>query len=144
MTDNETEIRDVLEAKAAALAAGDVKTMLSYYTPDAVRFTLAPPLRQETDAHDTAPVEQWVATFEAPPVRETIRLAIAASGDVAFATGITSMTAVPKGSTKSFTLWHRTTVGLRRVDGRWLVAHEHDSVPFEMDGSLRASVNLRP
>ena len=50
----------------------------------------------------------------------------------------------PLGSPQGFDLWFRVTLGLRRVDGRWLVTHEHESVPFEMDGSFRASTDLTP
>jgi ketosteroid isomerase-like protein len=28
--------------------------------------------------------------------------------------------------------------------GRWQVVHEHESVPFEMDGSFQASLGLQP
>jgi ketosteroid isomerase-like protein len=63
---------------------------------------------------------------------------------VAFCTSLDSMTATPKGQQEPFTLWYRSTVGLRRIAGNWLVTHEHHSVPFEMDGSFRASVGLKP
>jgi ketosteroid isomerase-like protein len=138
------EIREVIEARAAALQAGDVKAMLAYQTPEVVEFSLAPPLATRTDSTDPAPTERWLATFEAPPKRAVTQLEITADGDVAFATSIDSMSATPRGADESFTLWYRVTLGLRRVDGRWLVCHEHTSVPFEMDGSLRASVDLEP
>jgi ketosteroid isomerase-like protein len=144
MSDNERQIREVIEANAAVLQTGDVKTMLSYYATETVEFSLAPPLRQVTDPQDPAPVEKWIATFEAPPKREVTQLEITAGDDVAFATSIDAMSAVPKGMTEGFTLWFRATKGLRKIDGRWLITHEHDSVPFEMDGSLRASVDLQP
>jgi ketosteroid isomerase-like protein len=138
------EIREVIETKAARLSSGDVKGALACYAPQVVEFTLAPPLGQLVDKSDPAPVEQWLATFEAPPRREITQLEITADGDVAFATSIDSMTAVPKGATEPFTLWFRVTLGLRRIDGRWLITHEHDSVPFHMDGSFRAAVDLDP
>jgi ketosteroid isomerase-like protein len=141
---DEVEIRKVVEGKAAALRTGDVKALLAYFADEVVEFSLAPPLRQPTDAQDPAPTERWLATFETPPVREVTRLEIAASGDVAFTTSLDSLTATPKGATESFTLWFRVTLGLRKIDGRWLVTHEHESVPFEMDGSFRASVGLQP
>jgi ketosteroid isomerase-like protein len=31
-------------------------------------------------------------------------------------------------------LWVRATLGCLRVDGRWLIIHDHESVPFEPDG----------
>ena len=127
-----SEINEVVLGLAAAQSAGDVKAVLAYYAPSVVRYTLA------------RPFATWLATFEAPPEREVTQLSIVADGDVAYATSLDRMTATPKGGAPSFTLWHRATLGLRRIDGEWLVAHEHHSVPFAMDDSLRALVDLEP
>jgi hypothetical protein len=40
-------------------------------------------------------------------------------------------------------VWGRTTVGCHRIGGRWMIAHEHASVPLYMDGSDRAASILR-
>ena len=138
------DIRDVIESRAALLQTGDVKAMLAYHAPRVLEYSLAPPLSELRDGTDPAPTEEWIATFEAPPRREVTRLEISVDGDVAFATSIDSLTATPKGSADSFTLWFRVTLGLRRIDGRWLITHEHESVPFAMDGSFRAEVGLTP
>jgi ketosteroid isomerase-like protein len=138
------EIREAIQSKAALLHKGDAKAILSYYAPSYVEFALAPPLRQPGDGRDPAPLEAWIATFEAPPRRDVTQLEITTDGDVAFATSLDCLTAVPRGSTEPFTLWFRVTLGLRRIEGRWLVTHEHESVPFEMDGSFRASTGLTP
>ena len=138
------EIREVIERKAALLETGDVEAVLSHYADTFVEYTLAPPLRQPGDGRNPAALEAWLATFQAPPRREVTQLEITADGDVAFATSLDCLSATPRGSSESFRLWFRVTLGLRRIDGRWLVTHEHESVPFEMDGSLRASVTLLP
>ena len=130
--------------RCTLLKTGDVRTMVSYYAPEVVQFSLAPPLQQPLDGRDPEPLERWIATFEAPPTREVTQLQITADGDVAFATSIDSVAATPKGMTEGFRLWYRVTLGLRRIDSRWLITHEHQSVPFEMDGSFRASVDLNP
>jgi uncharacterized protein (TIGR02246 family) len=141
---DETQIRELIETRAAALKTGDAETIVSYYAPEVVQFTLAPPLQQNTDARDPEQLRAWLATFEAPPSREVTRLQVTAGPDAAFATSLDCLSATPKGMTESFSLWHRVTLGLRKVDGQWLITHEHQSVPFEMDGSFRASVGLRP
>ncbi len=41
-------------------------------------------------------------------------------------------------------LWTRTTVCLRRIGGAWRIVHEHTSVPFYMDGSFKAAIDLEP
>ena len=138
------EIRQAIEGKAALLQKGDAEAVLSYYAPRFVEFSLAPPLRQAGDGRDPAALGAWMATFEAPPRREVTQLEITTDGDVAFATSLDRLTAVPRGSTEPFSLWFRVTLGLRRIDGRWLVTHEHESVPFEMDGSFQASTGLSP
>jgi ketosteroid isomerase-like protein len=138
------EIRDVIEARAALLETGDVKAMLAHSAPQVIEFSLAPPLSSVIDSSDPTPTEQWIATFEAPPSRSVTQLEITSDGDVAFATSIDSLTAIPRGATDPFTLWFRVTLGLRRIDGKWLVTHEHESVPFHMDGSFRAAVDLNP
>jgi ketosteroid isomerase-like protein len=138
------EIQEVIEARYDRLAAGDLDGMLAAYAPKVVRFDLAPPLGAWTDGPDVEPLAAWVATFEAPPRRRVTRLEITASDDVAFTTSVDSMTATPQGSDSSFTMWYRVTLGLRRIDGRWLIVHEHESVPFYMDGSFRAAVDLQP
>jgi ketosteroid isomerase-like protein len=138
------EIQEVIERKAALLETGDAKAILSYYAPGYVEYNLAPPLRQAGDRRDPAILEAWMANFEAPPRREVTRLEITTDGEVAFATSIDCLSAVPRGSSEGFTLWFRVTLGLRRIDGMWLVTHEHESVPFEMDGSFLAATGLTP
>jgi ketosteroid isomerase-like protein len=38
----------------------------------------------------------------------------------------------------------RATIGFAKKDGGWKVTHEHFSVPFYMDGSDKAAVDLKP
>jgi len=138
------EIKDVILTRSERLQAGDVAGFQQYNAPQVVEYSLAPPLVGPADGRDPKFLESWLTGFEAPPRREVTRLEITADGDVAFATSIDAMTATPKGSGEEFTLWYRVTLGLRRIDGRWLVTHENTSVPFHMDGSLRAAVGLEP
>ena len=41
-------------------------------------------------------------------------------------------------------LWFRATACFRRDDGEWRITHMHNSVPFAMDGSDKALLDLRP
>ena len=143
-TNDEKQIRELIEARTAALRAKDPKAMVEAYADQVVVFNLAPPLRQPTDARDTSLVQQWLATFAGPMDAEVRDLEITVGGDVAFCTSINRLTAVPAGSDEPFTLWHRVTLGLRQVGGTWRITHEHESVPFEMDDTMLASVNLKP
>ena len=70
-------------------------------------------------------------------------LKITVDGDLALCTGLERMGTEP-GSAQPFSLWLRSTLGLRRLDGKWWILHEHQSTPFHMDGSLRAATDLEP
>jgi ketosteroid isomerase-like protein len=118
--------------------------MVEGYADEVVVYNLAPPLRQPDEARDTGPVEHWLSTFHGPMDMELRDLAITVGGDVAFCTTLSCLTATPQGEQESFTLWHRTTLGLQKINGTWKITHEHESVPFEMDGSMQASLNLEP
>ena len=45
---------------------------------------------------------------------------------------------------REVSLWMRSTLCFRREGGAWKIAHAHTSVPFHMDGSFRAAVDLAP
>jgi ketosteroid isomerase-like protein len=140
------EVRTVLDEHSAAYARRDVAGILAPYTDGAARYALAPPLRQGpgTMVGDARGVTAWLATFDGPIRIAYDDLVVTAANDIAFAHALTRMTATPAGAPGSFSFWYRSTFGLTLVDGRWRIVHEHQSVPFHMDGSFRAAVDLQP
>jgi len=48
------------------------------------------------------------------------------------------------GSVGAFSMWFRITLGLRETEGRWQIIRLHESVPFTMDQSVKAPIDLRP
>lgn len=40
-------------------------------------------------------------------------------------------------------MWWRETACYRKFDGRWLITHQHSSVPFDVE-SGKASLDLKP
>lgn len=141
---DEARIRAVVDARLAALRSKDARGALASLTTDVATFDLPPPLRTDGDAaRDADALAEWLDTWAAPPQVSVSDLRIEADGDVAFAHGLLHMLGPRKDGTTT-DLWARTTLGLRREGGDWRIAHEHTSVPFYMDGSLRAAVDLKP
>ena len=138
-----TEIRAVISELEAAMRTGDAKAVVALYTEDAVKYDLAPPLRHlGPEVHDAAALQAWFDGFGGSIGYEVHHLAVTAGGDVAFAHSLNKMyDPSPEGR---FELWFRATYCLVRTGGRWLVAHEHTSTPFYMDGSFRAALDLQP
>jgi len=142
VTDTE-QIVAVLAEMHDAIGAGDAARALATCAPGAVVFDLAPPLVQRADTRDdaVAALAEWIATFVTPPRLAHREPTVHVDGDVAFVHTLTSLSGSKGGE---FTLWFRSTFGLRRTEGRWLIVHQHESVPFHMDGSFRAAVELEP
>lgn len=117
-------VLDVLREHATALHDGDDARLRALSTPDVVRADLAPPLVQPTlpPAESAAALHAWLGTFDGPVTIEHRDPVVHADGSVAFVHALTSMTATPAGSPEPFTLWMRSTYGLRRVDGSFAAA----------------------
>ena len=54
------------------------------------------------------------------------------------------MSGTKKGTEGTVSFWMRSTVCLQRQGTGWKIVHDHASVPFYMDGSLRPAFDLRP
>ena len=136
----EKEIKQAIEARNAALSAKDVAGVMASGYAGFVAYTLAPPLRS---TGGKTGLEQWFATWDGPIGFALKDLKITCDGDVGFASCLAHMTG-RKTDGEDIDLWHRMTFGLKRVRGAWKIVHEHSSVPFLMDGSYRAAVDLKP
>lgn len=143
-TDDEARIRKVLDDRARALREKDATLAVAHLADDAVTFTLAPPLQfTGAEARDKAALEAWFATWQGPIGWKLCDLRISVGGGVAFARGLGHMTGT-KVDGEAINLWTRSTVCFRQIGGAWKIVHEHTSVPFYMDGSYRAAIDLEP
>jgi ketosteroid isomerase-like protein len=138
---DETAIRGILDDWRRALRAKDAAALLAHHAPDLLAYDLAPPLL--TRGPDMQGAKAWLATWDGPIDGEVHDLDIAVGGGLAYSTSLNRMRGTKVDGTV-VNLWLRATVGYRKRGGRWEVAHEHVSVPFYMDGSERAALDLKP
>jgi uncharacterized protein (TIGR02246 family) len=142
-TRDEAQIRQLIDTWVEALHAKNVDRIMSVYAPDVHVFDIAPPLQHAgAEAHRRSFAE-WFKGFAGPIGSDIRDLRITAGDDVAFCHCLNRVSGTPKGG-EAFDHWVRVTVCCRKRDGAWKVAHEHVSVPFHMDGSFRAAVDLEP
>jgi ketosteroid isomerase-like protein len=137
------QIRQVIDNLAQALRSKDVEAVVAHYAADLRTFDIAPPLQSKRADAQRSGLEAWFRTWSGPIGYEIHDLSIEVGGDVAFATSVNRLSG-QRTNGEDTDVWMRVTVGFRRTGGRWLVTHVHDSVPFYMDGSLRAAVDLKP
>jgi ketosteroid isomerase-like protein len=136
-TTAEDAVRELLDQRTAAMLAKDADRLADCYRPGAVVYDLAPPLGKVFDREAN---RAWFAEKDGPMGYELRDVTVTVGGDVAVAYGLARM----GDAAGTFVLWFRTTLVLREVGGRWLIEHLHESVPFHMDGSVRAAVDLAP
>ena len=139
----EAHIRDLIAGWAAALRAKDIEGVISRYAADVVSFDLAPPLQYTGREALRKSLAAWFPTFQGPLGYDVHDLEITAAADVAFCHSLNRISGTRTGGEKT-DVWVRSTIGCRRIDGTWLITHEHASVPFYMDGSDRAAIDLKP
>ncbi len=137
----EEEIRSVIDARNAAITRKDKDAVVASYTPDPVRFDLAPPL--VSDPTDTEGLQAWFDTWDGEIGYEIRDVIIESKGDLACTHSLNHMTGTKKDG-EQVNVWFRETLTLKKPEGRWLISHEHESVPFYMDGSDKAALDLKP
>jgi ketosteroid isomerase-like protein len=141
---DEAAIRAVLDKRAQALRAKDADGVVSGHVPEVALFTLAPPLRQVVEKTRVKEgLQAWFDTWSGPLGYEIRDLSVTAGDDVAFCLGLVWIGGTKTDGRKS-EVWARQTICLQKIDGAWKIAHEHTSVPFYMDGSVKAAVDLKP
>lgn len=138
---NENEIRTVVETWADNIRRKHVRSVTEQFLPNAVGFYLAPPLIAETPLGEK--LADWFASFVGPIGLDLLDLTIVGSGDVAWCHALIHLTGTKTDGEKT-DVWYRLTLCLRKAAGQWKIAHAHESVPFHMDGSYRAAVDLQP
>ena len=141
--DDEAKVRAVIDDWAKAIAAKDIDAVMSHYAADIVTFDLAPPLQTTGADALKKSLEAWFPTFRGPIGYEIRDLCITTGDDVAFCRSLNRISGARTDGEET-DVWVRATVGLRKISGKWLIVHAHESVPFYMDGSYRAAVDLKP
>ncbi len=125
---NESAIRDLLERWAAAVRAKNMPEVLSNHASEFVMFDVPPPFESRGLA---AYEDTWKLFYsnQPEPVTFDIKwLEVVAGDDVAFA--FAHMQCIePAEKVQRTRLDFRLTVGLRKLEGRWTIVHEHHSVP---------------
>lgn len=131
---DKAQIQALEEQLAAAIAAKDVDKILTFYAPgeDLFVFDLIPP-RQYVGADAWRKnFEGFFATVAAGPMTNQISdLDITADGKIAFAHYTSHMTTTDKSGAK-VEMVMRSTDGLKKIKGKWLIVHEHNSVPVDL------------
>ena len=144
MTDGtgESDIRAIIEARTAAVRAGDADAMVVDVAEEIVTFDVVDPLRRIGKAGERERANEWTASYDGPVAWESRDVVVEVADDLVFSHSLSHVTGKLK-TGAAIDMWFRTTLGLRRTGDRWLIVHEHNSSPFNPDTGA-ASVGLKP
>jgi uncharacterized protein (TIGR02246 family) len=130
MADDEKQIRALVERWADAVHGGDLGVVVADHADDIVMFDVPPPYEgvRGIDAYR----EMWPPFFEwqaRGATFEITSLDVTAGDEVAYAHALLRCgTQQELADNPANRL--RLTLGLRKEQGRWVVAHEHHSFPL--------------
>ncbi|MGW0483556.1 YybH family protein [Nonomuraea sp. NPDC003214] len=139
---DEAAIREHVGKIVEGLRAKDLDGLRSLYAADVVSFDIEPPLQH---VGVEAKMKNWTNVFA---VFETVDyevrdLTLTVGDEVAFGHCFGRLSGTLKNGTATSGMWVRGTFCFRKADGRWLIAHDQVSVPFDL-ASGRGVADLQP
>ena len=130
MSDTKEEIQKLADHWIESLKARNVDALLEHYADDVVAFDVPPPHSVTGKAAIRRNIENWLNMFKGPIDVEIKEAEIEASGELAILRQHARVSDRAKG--KESGMWVRATVCYRKQGEKWLVIHEHTSIPAGM------------
>ena len=127
---DEAEIRALIERWAKAVRDEDRSAIRADHDPGVLMFDVPPPFQsQGLDAY-MATWETFFSSAGKPVAFAFHDIRVTCGEDVAFVTAVGRCTSIDAHGKREL-LEFRLTMGLRKIDGRWRIMHEHHSLPAE-------------
>jgi ketosteroid isomerase-like protein len=135
---DEAQIRQLIDSLVKAVRAKDLDGVMAFYAPEIVSFDIEPPLQY---VH-TKRWKQTFATYDGVIGYEVRDLSVTTGDDVAFGHSLNRTSGTLKNGPKT-ERWVRWTACFRKIKGKWLITHDHVSVPVDLE-SGKAVLDLKP
>lgn len=139
---DEAQIRTLIETRVKAVHAKDINGAMESITPDLLSFDVVNPLYYRGEEQERKRAQEWFSSFQSPIGYEIRDLVIATGDDVAFSHCLNRYSGTTTNGGE-LGMWVRVTTCYRKIGGQWMITHEHQSVPFDME-SGKASLDLEP
>ena len=139
---DEAQIRTLIEGRVKAVSKKDSNALLSNHAADILSFDVINPLQHSGVDAVRARAEKWFASYQSSIGYEIRDLNIITSETVAFCHFLYQVSGTLNDG-GNINMWVRATVCLSKVGGKWLITHEHQSVPFDVETG-KASLDIKP
>jgi len=139
---DEAQIRTIIEGRITAIRDKNVNALLSNHAADVLAFDLINPLQYTAADTVRERTENWLSSYQGSIGYEIRDLEITTGETTAFCHYLYHVTGTLTDGRK-VSMWARATVCLLKTDGKWMIVHEHQSVPFDVETG-KASLDLKP
>jgi uncharacterized protein (TIGR02246 family) len=131
MASMQSDVKALLDSWSDAIRKKDIDRLMPLYAPDSVYFDLVPPLQIIGSDAIRRNFLRWFESWESSIGVELRDLNVSVSGDVAAAFMMHRTSGTLKDG-REVGYWVRATVCCRRLNERWLITHEHISLPVDL------------
>ena len=130
LSSDENAVRGVIEAWMAAVRVRDYDGILRNHSADLVMFDVPPPFESVGLKAYRKTWDLFLGWFDGEVRFEVKDMTVVAGSTVAFAFAKMQCFG-PNLEGKPEPLDFRLSIGLKKIDGQWMIVHEHHSVPAE-------------
>jgi ketosteroid isomerase-like protein len=138
MTQGAAEVKALLDSRSDGVRINDIDRLMSLYPSDVVYFDVVPGLQFIGSAALRDRFLQWFDGAEGSISTEIRDLNILAGGDTAVAFMLNRTSGTLKNG-RDVAYWVRATVCCQRSNHRWLIKHEHISLPVNFESGSAAT-----
>ena len=139
---DEAQIRGLIEERVKAVRNKDINELMSNHAPDVLSFDVLNPLQYTGSDKVRERAEEWLSSYQGPIGYEIRDLSVVTGDAAAFCHYLYRVSGTLSDGGR-VDMWVRATVCWRNIDGKWMIVHEHQSVPFDVETG-KASLNLKP
>ncbi|RWY52287.1 YybH family protein [Mucilaginibacter gilvus] len=126
----ETEIRELIDDKIAAIYNRDEHAVLNRYAGNVITFDLGPPLQNNGGLKER--LRKWFSGYNGHINQEVTHVEVEATKEIAYSHCLTRTWGTSVAG-EDLDMWYRVTSCYKNVGGKWLIVHEHISEPINME-----------
>jgi ketosteroid isomerase-like protein len=138
----ERELRDLIDERVRAVRERDTATLDAHPAEDVITFDVLPPLNSRGNQATADRLQAWFDGYDGPIDYSAHDVQASAQGDLGFCSYLYHVGGTLK-TGDQVNMWVRATLCCRRIDGRWRIVHDHESVPFD-PATGQALISLEP
>ena len=138
----EQKLRDLVDQRVRAIREQDIVTLAAQPAEDVIIFDVLPPLDSRGSRATAEHLQAWFDGYDNPLDYSAHDVRVTARGDLGFCSFLYHVSGKLK-TGDEVDMWVRATPCCRRIDGRWRIVHDHESVPFDA-ATGQTLTNLEP